>query len=122
MNVEATLEKVVVGKPVCWGLTSVGLCDCGWDGDAPFASSNSVGARGTGGGDGALGTPNGLREPVWWDLRGCRDGEEGFLWVRGVEAGRAGTGPEADPVGLDVTMGLERFVKGGWLGGKKEMG
>jgi hypothetical protein len=31
MNVEATLEKVVVGNPVCWGLTSTGLCDCGWN-------------------------------------------------------------------------------------------
>ncbi len=30
MNVEATLEKVVVGKPVCWGSTCIGLCDCGW--------------------------------------------------------------------------------------------
>jgi len=37
--------------------------------------------------------------------------------VRGVEAGRAGTGPEAGPVRLDVW-----FVKGGWLGGKKEKG
>jgi hypothetical protein len=53
---------------------------------------------------------------------GCGGGEEGFLWVRGVEAGRAGTGPEADPLGLDVIIGLERFVKGGWLGGKKEKG
>lgn len=31
MKVEATLEKVVVGKPVCWGLTCTGLCDCGRD-------------------------------------------------------------------------------------------
>jgi hypothetical protein len=45
--------------------------------------------------------------------------------VRGVEAGRAGTGPEAGPVILDVCagiIGLERFVKGGWLGDKKEKG
>lgn len=45
--------------------------------------------------------------------------------MRGVEAGRAGTGPEASPVRLDVCagiIGLERFVKGGWLGGKKEKG
>lgn len=41
--------------------------------------------------------------------------------MRGVEAGRAGTGP----VKLDVCagiIGLEGFVKGGWLGGKKEKG
>ena len=45
--------------------------------------------------------------------------------MRGVEAGRAGTGPEAVPVRLDVCasiIGLERFVKGGWLGGEKEKG
>ena len=38
--------------------------------------------------------------------------------MRGVEAGRAGTGPKACPVKLDVCagiIGLERFVKGGWL-------
>lgn len=72
-----------------------------------------------------MGTPNGLREPVWWGLRGCGGGEESFLWVRGVEAGRAGTGPEADPVRLDVCIGiieLEKFVRGGWPGGEKEKG
>lgn len=45
--------------------------------------------------------------------------------MRGVEAGRAGTGPEADPVRLDVCAGiieLDRFVKGGWLEDKKEKG
>jgi hypothetical protein len=49
-----------------------------------------------------LGTPNGLREPVWCDLRGIGGGEEGFLWVRGVEAGRAGTEVTGDPVKVDV--------------------
>lgn len=38
-----------------------------------------------------MGTPNGLREPVWCGLRGIGGGEDGFVWVRGVEAGRAGT-------------------------------
>ena len=45
--------------------------------------------------------------------------------MRGVEAGRAGTGPEAAPVRLDVCagiIGLERFVKGGRLEGNKEKG
>jgi hypothetical protein len=67
-----------------------------------------------------LGTPNGLREPVWCALSGCGGGDEGFLWVRGVEAGRAGiedTGAEA--LNIDVgagAIGLERFVEGSWLG------
>ena len=69
-----------------------------------------------------MGTPNQLCKPVWWDLRGCRGGEAGFLWVRGVEAGEAGTGPEANPFGLDVTIRLERYIKGSWLGAKKEKG
>lgn len=45
--------------------------------------------------------------------------------MRGVEAGRPGTGPEADPLRLDVCaciIELDRFVKGGWLEGKKEKG
>ena len=58
-----------------------------------------MGARGTGGGDGALGTPNGLREPVWCGLRGFSDGEA-ELWVRGVEAGRAGIEEDAGVVVL----------------------
>jgi hypothetical protein len=42
-------------------------------------------------------------------LRGCGGGEESFLCVRGVEAGRAGTG-------------LEKIVETGWLEEAKEMG
>ena len=124
MNEEATLEKVVVGKPVCWGMTCTELCACCWDCGAAFVSSNSVGARGTGGGDGALGTPNGLREPVWWDLRVCDGRKEGFVCVSGVEAGRAG-GPEVGPVILDVCagiIGLDKFVEGSWEEDKKEKG
>ena len=49
-----------------------------------------------------MGTPNGLREPVWCDLRGIGGGDEAFLWVRGVEAGRAGT--EAAKDGVEVDM------------------
>lgn len=41
-----------------------------------------------------MGTPNGLREPVWCGLRGFSDGEEGFVWVSGVEAGRGIEGAE----------------------------
>ena len=104
---DATLVKVVAGAPVCWGWTCVGLWDGDWFSPAPFASSKSVGARGTGGGDGALGTPNGLREPVWCGLRGFSDGE-GFVWVRGVEAGRAGT--EDGVVALNVYVGAGAVV------------
>ena len=64
-----------------------------------------------------MGTPNGLREPVWCGLRGCGGGDEGFLWVRGVDAGRVGmenTG--AGALNIDVGIGafaLGRFVAGG---------
>lgn len=47
-----------------------------------------------------MGTPNGLREPVWCDLTGIGGGEEGFVWARGVEAGRAGG------VNVDVRAGI----------------
>ena len=63
-----------------------------------------------------MGTPNGLREPVWCGLRGFSDGEEVFVWVRGVEAGRAGTGDAEVVLKVDVGMGavvLERSVKAG---------
>jgi hypothetical protein len=50
-----------------------------------------------------LGTPNGLREPVWCGLRGGGD-EESFVWVRGVEAGRAGTEKGGDAVTVDVRV------------------
>ena len=63
-----------------------------------------------------MGTPNGLREPVRCGLSGCGGGDEGFVWVRGVEAGRAGiesTGAAA----LKVGMGA-----GGWLGVTKGNG
>ena len=62
---DATLVKVVVGKPVCWGLTCARYCDCGGGRGTPLVSSNNVSAQGSGGGDGVLGTPNGLHEPVW---------------------------------------------------------
>jgi len=58
-------------------------------------------------------------------LRGCGGGEEGFLCVRGVEAGRAGTDTEAAPMTVDVCagiFGLEKFVKAGWAEGVKEKG
>lgn len=70
-----------------------------------------------------MGTPNGLREPVWWGLRGCGGGEEGLLCVRGVEAGRAGTNTEAFPLRVDVCIvGWGRFVEAGWLKEAKEKG
>jgi hypothetical protein len=101
MNEDATLANVVDGRPVAWGLTCAGLCDCcGWGWPMLFASSKSVGARGRGGGDGALGTPNGLREPVWCDLTGIGGGEDGFVWARGVDAGRAGG------INVDVRVGI----------------
>lgn len=70
-----------------------------------------------------MGTPKGLREPVWWGLRGCGGGEECFLCVRGVEAGRAGTDPGAFPFRADVCMvEYGRFVEPGWLEEAKEKG
>jgi hypothetical protein len=62
-----------------------------------------------------LGTPNGLREPVWCGLRGGGD-EESFVWVRGVEAGRAGTEKGGETVPVDVRVGivgLETLVEKG---------
>ena len=53
-----------------------------------------------------MGTPNGLREPVWCDLTGIGGGEEGFVWARGVEAGRVGTETGADEVNIDVRLGI----------------
>ncbi len=58
-------------------------------------------------------------------MRGCGGGEEAFLCVRGVEAGRAGTGTEGAPVRVGVwadIVELERFVEAGWLRDKKEKG
>jgi hypothetical protein len=65
-----------------------------------------------------LGTPNGFREPVWWDLTGIGGGEEDLFCVRGVEAGRAGTNTGAAPVKVGTCagiVGLEKIVEVGWL-------
>lgn len=111
MNEDATLVNMVVGSPVAWGLTCTGLCDCwGWGWPMLFANSKSVGARGRGGGDGALGTPKGLREPVWCDLTGIGGGEEGFVLARGVDAGRVGTETGAGGVNGDVKGDIDVLV------------
>jgi len=120
-NEDATFVKVVVGKPVGWGLTCPVISDCCWGGVTLFASSKSVGARGTGGSDGALGTPNGLREPVWCALRGWSGGDVGFTGARGVDAGRVGTDTGVGASKVEVCT-LKRFIEAGWPGEAEEKG